>query len=65
MRGSVFMNIREIRLKLGFSQRKFADYFDIPVVNVQHWEQGVSKPPVYVVKLIERVVDLESQLRKV
>lgn len=54
------MTIREIRLKLGLSQSKFADYFEIPVVNIQHWEQGVSNPPKYVVRLIERVILLEQ-----
>lgn len=54
------MSIRELRKQTGWSQRKFASYFDIPVVNVQHWEQGVSKPPVYVVLLIERVLKLEQ-----
>lgn len=58
------MTIREIRSELGWSQQKFADYFGIPVTNVQHWEQGVAKPPAYVVSLIKRVIDLEYQLRK-
>lgn len=56
------MEIREIRKELGLSQRKFAECFGIPVVNVQHWEQGVSSPPPYVIALIRRVVDLERLL---
>lgn len=60
----VDMTIREIRKNLGLSQSKFALYFGIPVTNVQHWEQGVSKPPKYVVDLILRVIALESQLDK-
>lgn len=56
------MMIREIRDSMGLSQRKFADYFGIPVVNVQHWEQGVAHPPAYVVDLIARVVELERKL---
>lgn len=54
------MSIRELRNQTGWSQRKFASYFEIPVVNIQHWEQGVSKPPTYVVLLIERVLRLEQ-----
>lgn len=53
------MTIKELRAGMGLSQRKFADYFGIPVVNVQHWEQGVAKPPEYVVRLIDRVIKLE------
>lgn len=55
------MTIREIRLSLGMSQRKFSEYFNIPVTNIQHWEQGVSKPPVYVVEMMERIIDLEQR----
>ena len=39
------MSVREIRAVLGLSQQKFADYFGIPVANIQHWEQGISTPP--------------------
>lgn len=56
-------SIREIRDNLGLSQRRFADKFGIPVVNVQHWEQGVAKPPAYVIGLIQRVVELESMIQ--
>ena len=58
------MTIRDLRRKLNMSQRKFADYFNIPVVNVQHWEQGVSSPPDYVPYLINRVICLETELRE-
>lgn len=57
------MIIREIRDSLGMSQRKFAEYLDIPVANIQHWEQGVANPPNYVISLIERVVRLERSLK--
>ena len=56
------MSILEIRKSMNLSQRKFADYFGIPVVNIQHWEQGVSSPPEYVIHLIYRVVQLEQKL---
>lgn len=56
------MLIKEIRMSLGLSQRKFAEYLEIPVVNIQHWEQSVSKPPSYVIGLIKRVVFLENSI---
>lgn len=56
------LSIREMRDKTGLSQSKFAAYVKIPVVNIQHWEQGVSQPPPYVVEMIERVLRLEGKI---
>lgn len=53
------MNIKDFRLKLDMSQNEFAKYLEIPVVNIQHWEQGVAKPPKYVFELIKRILFLE------
>lgn len=47
-------DIKYMRLSTGLSQSKFANVLGIPVANIQKWEQGVSSPPDYVVKLIER-----------
>lgn len=60
--GVMIMLIREIRDKLDLSQREFAEYLGIPVVNIQHWEQGVSKPPAYVLNMIIRIVSLEKHI---
>ena len=46
--------IKKLRTETGLSQNKFATTLDIPIANIQHWEQGVSAPPEYVLKLIER-----------
>ena len=46
------MNIKEIRQKLNLSQKEFAEFCQIPVGTIQHWEQECRKPPDYVVKLI-------------
>lgn len=52
--------IKILRMKLGMSQRQFANYFEIPIVNIQHWEQGVSTPPSYVYAMMKRIVILEN-----
>ena len=57
--GYVYMTIREIRKELNMSQSEFAKYLEIPIVNIQHWEQGVSKPPEYVLRLINRLIQYE------
>lgn len=56
------MTIRAIRDKLNLSQNKFAEYFGIPVGNLQHWEQGVSQPPAYVVNMMIRIIALEKHI---
>lgn len=46
------MTIKEIRQKLNVSQKVFAEYCNIPLGTLQHWEQEYRKPPDYVVQLI-------------
>lgn len=58
----IVLTIKEMRQKTGLSQARFAAYFNIPVVNIQHWEQGVRKPPEYVVTMIQRILQLEGKL---
>ena len=59
------MTIKDLRVSLNKSQNEFSVYFNIPVGTLQHWEQGVSKPPKYVYYLIKRVIELESELNEV
>lgn len=54
------MTIQELRAKTNFSQKKFAEYFEIPFRTVQEWEQGRRKPPDYIPKLLERIWNLET-----
>lgn len=48
------ITIKDLRIATGLSQNKFAVLLEIPVANIQKWEQGVSAPPEYVLKLIQR-----------
>ena len=54
------MNIRELRLRTGLSQQKFADYFHIPLRTLQNWEYGEREAPEYLVKLIEYKLKMEG-----
>ena len=56
------MSVRELRDKMGLSQSKFGAYFGIPVANIQRWEQGLAKPPEYVVTMMSRIVELEHRV---
>lgn len=48
--------IKALRSNTNMSQNKFATYLGIPVANIQHWEQGVTNPPNYLIALISRVM---------
>ncbi len=53
------MTIKEIRALTGLSQGKFADRYGIPVKTLQNWEIGRTRPPEYVLKLLERCVRMD------
>ena len=63
-KGSAIMNIsehiRELRKKTGLSQSKFSAKFGIPVRTLQQWEQGISAPPEYLVRMMEYIMLLEE-----
>ena len=56
--------IKELRTTTKMSQNKFATYLGIPVANIQHWEQGVSSPPAYLIALISRVMKYDGYISK-
>ncbi len=55
--------IKELRNTTQMSQNRFAAYLGIPVANIQHWEQGVTTPPSYLVALISRVMKNDGYIR--
>lgn len=57
------MDIKKLRLKIGMSQRKFAEYFNIPQRTIENWEGGQRTPPEYVVELIR--YKIEGECKKV
>lgn len=50
------MTIKELRALTGLSQSAFAKKYWIPVASLRHWEIGQRQAPIYLVKLLERVV---------
>lgn len=54
------MTIKDLREKTGLTQEKFAEKTGISVYNIRHWEQGYSKPPAYLISLLERVLKIEN-----
>ncbi|MBO4847297.1 MAG: helix-turn-helix domain-containing protein [Lachnospiraceae bacterium] len=54
------LSIKEMREKTYLSQSKFANLLGIPVANISKWEQGVSSPPDYVLKLIQYYLEHQN-----
>ena len=50
------MTIKEIRALTGLSQVAFGREIDIPRRTVENWEGGVTTPPPYVLRMLERIV---------
>ena len=40
-------------------QKEFAEYFGIPLRNIQFWEYGQRKPPEYVIAMMKRILENE------
>ena len=54
--------IKELRKKTGLSQSKFSAKFGIPVRTLQQWEQGISAPPEYLIRMIAYIMLLEERI---
>lgn len=52
-------SITELRANTLLSQKEFAEHFKIPVRTLQEWEQGRRKPPIYVIDMIKKIMELE------
>ena len=58
------MNIREMRMRLGDTQSEFSARYNIPFRTIQNWENGVRKPPEYVLRLLENRTESDLINRK-
>lgn len=55
------MEIKEIREQTGLSQVEFCKRYGIPKGTLCHWESGERKPPLYVLNLLEKVVEKDKK----
>jgi len=56
--------LKTLRKKTGLSQQKFGMLFRISAINIANWEQGVTKPPEYVMYMLERLIELDPTVPK-
>jgi len=57
-------DIKDIRKTADLTQREFAETYGIPIGTLQHWEAGERKPPKYVLQLLWRVVQADTEEKK-
>lgn len=46
------IGFKELRRKMGLTQRQVANVYNIPYSTIQKWEHGVSTPPDYVLTMM-------------
>lgn len=54
------MTVNQIRAETGWSQSKFANYFEMPVRTLQRWEIGQAEPRDYVIKMMYDILILRG-----
>lgn len=45
--------LKNLRKKKGWTQKEFAEWLEIPLITLAKWECGSTKPPLYIIKLIQ------------
>jgi DNA-binding transcriptional regulator YiaG len=64
------MNVRELRIASGMTQKAFAEYFEMPKRTIENWEGGKNICNDYIFKLMyyklvnEGLINLENELEK-
>lgn len=44
--------LKEVRFKVGMTQKEFAEYFYIPLRTYEQWERGLREMPEYTLRLL-------------
>lgn len=56
---NVAETLKEFRKKLNMTKKELAFECNIPIVTYEEWENGISEPPIYVIKLLAKALGLE------
>lgn len=51
--------LKDFRKKVNMSKKELAFECNIPIVTYEEWENGISEPPIYVIKLLAKALGLE------
>lgn len=53
--------IKELRKRLGLSQAKFAEKWEIPKRTIEDWEAGKREVKGYIVSMMYKIVEFEKE----
>lgn len=56
--------VRELRGAMRMSQEEFSKTYNIPKRTIGNWETGERKPPEYVIRFLERIVEADKKLKE-
>ncbi len=57
--------LKQIRSETGMSQKRFANYFKIPIRTYEDWERGVRKMPEYLLCLMAYKLKAEEMIEHI
>ena len=59
------MSFKELRHKMGLTQRQVADVYKIPYSTIQKWEHGITNPPDYVLRMMWELYKMKYFVNKI
>ena len=57
------MEFKELRKATGMTQRKYSEYFGIPLRTIEDWDSGVRKCTPYLLDLMHYKLEKENMLK--
>ena len=57
------MEFKELRKATGMTQRKYSEYFGIPLRTIEDWERGITKCNPYLLELMLYKLEKENMLK--
>lgn len=54
------ITVKTLRTQSGMSQRKFAEFFNMPYKTLQGWENQGKSPAPYIIEMMEKILRYEG-----
>lgn len=59
MKGVKSLSFKELRQKMGLTQRQVANIYQIPYSTIQKWEHDINTPPDYVLNMMWELYNMK------
>jgi DNA-binding transcriptional regulator YiaG len=64
MKGAKSLSFKELRQKMGLTQRQVANIYQIPYSTIQKWEHDINTPPDYVLNMMWELYNMKYWVDK-